>query len=96
MRSSHNVHLSTQNMKYSIRVALYKDVKCFWKRVDVEEIWATIWYSVMWVLIVSWYHTFPIIFINSFISVFVSLGHLAHHTGSSIETKKLTFAANQK
>ena len=39
MRSSHNVHLSIQNMKYSIRVALYKDVKCFWKKVDVEEIY---------------------------------------------------------
>ena len=38
---------------------------------------------------------FSIIFINSLISVFVSLGHLAHHTGSSIETKKLTFAPNQ-
>ena len=39
MRSSHNVHISNQNMKYSIRVALYKDVKCFWKRVDAEEIY---------------------------------------------------------
>ena len=39
MRSSHNVHLSNQNMKYSIRVALYKNVKYFWKKVDVEEIY---------------------------------------------------------
>ena len=39
MRSSHNVHLRYQNMKYSARVALYKDVKCFWKGVDVEEIY---------------------------------------------------------
>ena len=39
MRSSHNVHLSNQNMKCSIRVVLYKDVKCFWKGVDVEEIY---------------------------------------------------------
>ena len=39
MRSSHNVHLSNQKMKYSTRVALYKDVKCFWKGVDVEEIY---------------------------------------------------------
>ena len=29
MRSSYNVHLSNQNMKCSIGVALYKDVKCF-------------------------------------------------------------------
>ena len=29
LRSSHNVHLRYQNMKYSARVALYKDVKCF-------------------------------------------------------------------
>ena len=39
MRSSHNVHLSNQNMKCSIRVALYKDAKCFRKGVDVEEIY---------------------------------------------------------
>ena len=32
MRSSHNVHLSNQNMKCSTRVALYKDVKCFLKK----------------------------------------------------------------
>ena len=31
MRSSHNVHLSNQNMKYSASVALYKDVECFEK-----------------------------------------------------------------
>ena len=29
MRSSHNVHLSNQNMKCSPRVALYRDIKCF-------------------------------------------------------------------
>ena len=29
MRSSHNVHLRYHNMKYSARVALYKDEKCF-------------------------------------------------------------------
>ena len=39
MRSSHNVHFSNQNMKCSIKVALYNDVKCFWKGVDVEEIY---------------------------------------------------------
>ena len=39
MRSSHNVHLSNQNMKCSPGVALYKDVKGFWKGVDVEEIY---------------------------------------------------------
>ena len=39
MRSSRNVHLSNQTMKCSTRVALYKDVKCFWKGVDVEEIY---------------------------------------------------------
>ena len=39
MRSSHNVHLSNQNIKCSTRVVLYKDVKCFWKGVDVEEIY---------------------------------------------------------
>ena len=39
MRSSYNVHLSNQNKKYSTRVALYKDVKCFRKGVDVEEIY---------------------------------------------------------
>ena len=39
MRSSHNVHLSNQNMKCSTGVALYKDVKCFWKAVDVEKIY---------------------------------------------------------
>ena len=39
MRSSHNVQLSNQNMKYSTRVALYKDVKSFWKIVDMEEIY---------------------------------------------------------
>ena len=39
MRSSHNTHLRYQNMKYSARVALYKDVKYFWKGVDVEEIY---------------------------------------------------------
>ena len=39
MRSSHNVHLSNQNMKCSTGVALYKDVKCFWKGVDAEEIY---------------------------------------------------------
>ena len=38
MHSSHNVHLSNQNMKCSTRVALCKDVKCFCKGVDVEEI----------------------------------------------------------
>ena len=40
MRSSHNVHISNQNMKYSTGVALYNGVKCFWKGVDVEEIQA--------------------------------------------------------
>ena len=39
MHSSHNVHLSNQNMKCSTGVALYKYVKCFWKGVDVEEIY---------------------------------------------------------
>ena len=39
MRSNHNVHLSNQNMKCSPRVALYRDIKCFWKEVDVEEIY---------------------------------------------------------
>ena len=39
MRSSYNVHLSNRNMKCSTRVALYKGVKCFWKGVDVEEIY---------------------------------------------------------
>ena len=39
MRSSHNIHLSNQNMKCSTGVALYKDVKYFWKGVDVEEIY---------------------------------------------------------
>ena len=39
MHSSHNVHLSNQNMKYSTGVALYTDVKYFWKGVDVEEIY---------------------------------------------------------
>ena len=29
MHSSHNVHLSNQNMKCSPRVALYRDIKCF-------------------------------------------------------------------
>ena len=38
MHSSHNAHPSNQNMKCSIGVALYTDVKCFWKRVDVEEV----------------------------------------------------------
>ena len=38
MRSSYNVHLSNQNMKCSPGVALYKDVKCFRKGVEVEEI----------------------------------------------------------
>ena len=38
---------------------------------------------------------FSTIFINSLISVFVSLGHLAHHAGSSIEANNLTFAPNQ-
>ena len=42
MRSSHNVHLSNQNMKYSPRVALYTDIKCFGKEVDVEEIYVKI------------------------------------------------------
>ena len=37
MRSSHNVHFSNQNMKCSTGVAPYKDVKCIWKGVDVEE-----------------------------------------------------------
>ena len=39
MRSSHNVHLSNENMKRSPGVALYTDIKCFWKGVDVEEIY---------------------------------------------------------
>ena len=39
MCSSHNVHLSNQNMKCSTKAALYKDVKCFRKDVDVEEIY---------------------------------------------------------
>ena len=42
MRSSHNVHLSNENMKCSPRVALYRDIKCFWKEVDVEEIYVKI------------------------------------------------------
>ena len=42
MRSNHNVHLSNQNMKCSPRVALYRDIKCFWKEVDVEEIYVKI------------------------------------------------------
>ena len=42
MRSSHNVHLSNQNMKCSARVALYTDVKCSSKRADVEEIYVKI------------------------------------------------------
>ena len=32
MRSSHNVHLSNQNMKYSIRVALLQGCKMFLKK----------------------------------------------------------------
>ena len=40
MRSSHNVHLSKQNMKCSNEVALYKGVTCFQKMVDGEEIYA--------------------------------------------------------
>ena len=39
MHSSHNVHLSNQNMKCSTRVALYKGVKVFGKGVDVGEIY---------------------------------------------------------
>ena len=39
MRSNHNVHLNNQNMKCSPRVALYRDIKCFWTEVDVEEIY---------------------------------------------------------
>ena len=39
MSSSHNVHLSNQNMKCSTGVALYTDVKCFLMKVDVEEIY---------------------------------------------------------
>ena len=39
MRSSHNVHLNNQNMKCSTGLALYKDVKCVRKDVDVEEIY---------------------------------------------------------
>ena len=39
MRSSHNVHLSNQNMKCSPGVAVQTDIKCFWKGVDVEEIY---------------------------------------------------------
>ena len=42
MRSNHNVHLSNQNMKCSPRVALYRDIKCFWKEFDVEEIYVKI------------------------------------------------------
>ena len=42
MRSIHNVHLSNQNMKCSPRVALYRDIKCFSKGVDVEEIYVKI------------------------------------------------------
>ena len=37
MRSSHNVHLSNQNMKCGTRVALYKGVTCFQKRVDIPD-----------------------------------------------------------
>ena len=40
MCSSNNVHLSNQNMKCSTGVALYKGIKCFWKEVDVEQIYA--------------------------------------------------------
>ena len=39
MRSSHSIHLSNQKMKCIPGVALYKDIKCFWKGLDVEEIW---------------------------------------------------------
>ena len=42
MRSSHNVHLSNQNMKCSPGVGLYRDIKCFLKEVDVEEIYVKI------------------------------------------------------
>ena len=39
MHSSHDVHFSNQSMKCSTRVALYNNVKCFWKGVNVEEIY---------------------------------------------------------
>ena len=39
MHSSHNVHLSNQKMKSSAGVALYQGINCFWKGVDVEEIY---------------------------------------------------------
>ena len=42
MRSSDNVHLRNQNMKCSPRVALYRDIKRFWKEVDVEEIYVKV------------------------------------------------------
>ena len=42
MRSNHNEYLSNQNMKCSPRVALYRDIKCFCKEVDVEEIYVKI------------------------------------------------------
>ena len=38
MRSTHNVHLSNQNMKCSTWVALYTVWKWCWKGMDVEEI----------------------------------------------------------
>ena len=39
MHSSHNIHLSNQKMNCSPGVALYTDIKCFRKGLDVEEIW---------------------------------------------------------
>ena len=42
MHFSHNVHLSNQNMKCSPRISLCRDIKCFRKGVDVEEIYVKI------------------------------------------------------
>ena len=38
MHSSHNVHLSNQNMKCSTEVALYKGVTYFQKMLDGDEV----------------------------------------------------------